>query len=124
MMACSTNSRTQSSTESLRSATTSPWSASTRLRSLRDFGERCAFLARHQFQDLLGLAAGSGGLCLGVFRRLLRFRRLRRLPFGFRLFRGPLFLSSFRSSLFSFVLSASDDTLITPVRTEGEAKDR
>src|SRR5688572_17821700 len=46
---------------------------------LRDLCQCRAFLALHEFQDLLGLAAGSGAFRLGCLRDLLGLSGLRRL---------------------------------------------
>ena len=71
-------------------------------------------------------APGSCGFA--AFFGVAAFDAFGSFAFGdFLLFGFPAFVFAVASCVlivFSFVLSASDDTFITPVRKEGEAKDR
>jgi len=92
---------------------------------LRDLRERRSFFPLHQLQNLLRLTAGSGGFRLGCLCDLFPFEAFAAFWLDFAFFGlAVCVVVSCVLIVFSFVLSASDDTFITPVWKECEAKDK
>jgi len=83
---------------------------------LCDLSQRRAFPALHQFQDSLGLAAGSAAIGLVCLRGILRLPGRRShygLLAGFRLLRARGLRRRFLCAHRCPFVSASDDTFIT-----------